>query len=560
MTSFLGTKIRIPTQRYLSCLLMAAVTALLLQSCKKEYFELDRVRDDVVWNPEAAVPLINSTLDVQELLDRFDDEEIIVVDQTTGLLALRYFSEIFSVTAEDVLVIQNQSGNLPFPITAADITSVSPPSSTASTNSVSFDYALDLNNLATIPEIFNIDLDNGNFNITATSNVGFDADVTIDIPGLTQGGNAYNRTFNVPANGTNTISDPLAGYTMDLTTGSQGFNELGIDITVTWLPTSGGTATPLVDVIDFGVSLNSVDFGFATADLKQQNITTGRDSVRFRIFESTEEGDLTWTNPSFTAIFTNSYGADVAIDMQTFEVENTMQSLTVTSPFDNTVTIGSNTTPYVPEITPISMDNNNSNVVAVVDIEPDRLIYDVDATLNPGGGSNVNWIADTSRIRLEMDAILPFEGTASDFSITDTTEVDIFPLNDDIEEIVSITLRLAINNGFPTDGYAQVWFLDSNDVVIDSLFSNARTQVLTTGELSGNTVDQSNGKVQTITDITIDRAKLESLEAMGMRKMASKGWVETTNMGQTTVRILQEYTMDLFLGMNIEAKVNLNSL
>lgn len=552
MSFFPGKKIRIPTQRYLSCLLMAAVTALLLQSCKKEYFELDRVKDDVVWNPEAAVPLINSTLDVSELLDRFDDEEIIVVDQTTGLLALRYFSEIFSVSAEDFLTIQNQSGTLPFPITPGDITTLT--GGNQSTNSVNFDYALDLSNLAPQPEIFSIDLDNGNFNITATSNVGYAADVTINIPGLTQNGIPYNRTFNVPANGSNTISDPLADYTMDLTTGSQGFNELGVDISISWQP--GGSALP-GEVIDFGLSMNSIDFGLMRADIKQQNISTGVDSVRFRIFESTEEGDLTWTNPSFNAIFTNSYGADVAVDMQTFEVENATQNLTVTSPFDNTVTISSDPAPYSPSITSVLMDNNNSNVVTVVDIEPDRLIYDATATTNPGGGNNVNWIADTSRIRLEMDAVLPFEGTASDFSINDTTEVDIFPLGDDIEEIVSITLRLAINNGFPTDGYAQVWFLDSNDVVIDSLFSNARTRVLASGVLSGSSIDQNNGKVQTISDITIDRDKLENLEAMGFRKMATKGWVETTDMGQTVVRILQEYTMDLFLGMNVEAKVNL---
>ncbi len=555
MTSFLGKKIRIPTQRYLSCLLLAAVTALMLQSCKKEYFELDRVRDDVVWNPEAAVPLINSTLDVQELLDRFDDEEIIVVDQTTGLLALRYFSEIFSVTAEDVLVLQNQSGTLPFPITAGDITTLT--GNNPSSNSASLNYPFDLSNMTTTPELYTVDLDNGNLNITATSQVGYNADVTITIPGLTIGSNPYSRSFTVPANGTNTISDPLNGYTMDMTTGSQGFNELGVDIDVTWQP--GGSSLP-GEVINFGMSVNSLDFGFVTADLKQQDISTGRDSVRFRIFESTDEGDITWANPSFSAIFTNSYGANVSVNMQTFEVENTQQSLNVTSPFDNTVTISSNPTPLVPEITEVTMDNGNSNVVTVVNIEPDRLIYDADIVTNPGGGSNVNWMADTSRIRLEMDAILPFEGTASGFSISDTTEVDIFPLNDDIEEIVSITLRLAINNGFPVDGYAQVWFLDSNDVVIDSLFSNARTQVLTTGELVGSSINQADGKVQTITDITIDRDKLLFLETQGFRKMATKGWVDTTNMGQTVVRILREYTMDLFLGINIEARVNLGDL
>ncbi len=555
MTSFSGKKTRVPTLRYLSCLLLAAVSALLLQSCNKEYFELDRVRDDVVWNPKVAVPLISSTLDVQELLDRFDDDEIIVVDQATGLLAIRYFSEIFSFSAEDVVIISNQNGVFPFPITSGDITTLT--ANNPSPNSASFNFPIDLSNMSTVPELFSLTLDNGNLNFSATSQVGYNADVTITIPGLTLAGSPYSSSFTVPANGTNTISEPLTDYIMDFSTGPQGFNELVIDIDVTWQP--GGSAIP-GSAISFEMSIEDIDYSFASADLKQQNISGGRDSVRFRIFENAEEGEVTWTNPSFTAIFTNSYGADVAVDMQVFEVENTVQNLAITGPFDNTVQILSNPTLLVPEITEVIMDSSNSNVVTVLDIEPDILIYDASLITNPSGGSNINWLADTSRIRLEMEAILPLDGTASGFAISDTTEVDIFPLSDDIEEIVSITLRLAINNGFPVDGYAQVWFLDSNDVVIDSLFSNAITQVLATGELTGSEIDQTNGKVQTITDITIDRAKLENLEAMGFRKMASKGWIDTSNMGQTSVRVLQGYTMDLFLGMNIEAKVNLGNL
>jgi len=554
MISLLGKKRKLPTSYNLPCLLLAAMLLVFLQSCKKEYFELDRLQGDVVWNPEAAVPLINSELNVADLLDRFDDEDIIVVDQTSGLLALRYFSEIFSVTAEDIIVLQNQSATLPFPITAADITTLG--TNNPSTNSGSFNYALDLSNLNPVPELFTVDLDGGNFNITATSNVGYDADVTLNIPSLTLNGNAYSRTFTVPANGTVNQSDVLTNYVMDLTTGGQGFNELGVEITVAWQP--GGSATPL-DVIDFGVSINSLDFDLIQGDLKQQDINTGVDSVRFRIFESSDAGDLTWTDPSFTAIFTNSFGADVSIDMQTFQVENDQQSLVVTGPFDNTVTINSNPTIGGSEVTSIAMNSGNSNVVTVVDIEPDRLIYDVAALTNPGGGATTNWVADSSRIRLEMEAVLPFEGTASGYSIFDTTDVDIFPLDDDIEEIVSITLRLAIDNGFPVDGFGQVLFLDSNDVVIDSLFANAQQQIMATGEVVNTVIDQVNGRTQSITDIVLDRETLERLEAQGFRKMLSRGWIETTDMGQTVVSIFENYTMQLFLGMNIElrAKVDL---
>ena len=202
------------------------------------------------------------------------------------------------------------------------------------------------------------------------------------------------------------------------------------------------------------------------------------------------------------------------------------------------------------------MDPTNSNCSTAVALEPQKLIYEVTGTANPTGTPATNWIRSNSHIRLEMEALLPLHGSASDFSFSDTSEVDIFPLDDDIEEIVSLTLRLVLDNGFPINGYAQVYFLDTTGtVILDSIFADARTQVLTSGEVANEVVDQTNGRTRTLTDIVIDREKLEKLESNGFGNVVSRAWLETSQMGAITVKILQNYSMNIFLGLDVEAKV-----
>jgi len=120
-------------------------------------------------------------------------------------------------------------------------------------------------------------------------------------------------------------------------------------------------------------------------------------------------------------------------------------------------------------------------------------------------------------------------------------------------------LRLTIDNGFPADAYAQVYLLDTTGtVLIDSLFTQTRRQVLTSPTPNAiGYVDQTK-KVRTVTDIVMDRAKLEKLEAAGFGKVVLMGWVDSFNSGQVRIKIFEEYAMDLWLGMMVEAKVKID--
>ena len=56
---------------FIACFALFAFSRAFLQSCKKVYFDMDRVKDPT-WNPELAIPLIKTIVTVPEVLDRFE--------------------------------------------------------------------------------------------------------------------------------------------------------------------------------------------------------------------------------------------------------------------------------------------------------------------------------------------------------------------------------------------------------------------------------------------------------------------------------------------------------
>lgn len=546
------------------------VGGVLLQSCKKDYdlFKLDSLDSDVTWNPELAIPLIESEIDMTEALSRFDDEDVVIWDGE-GLLALKYFSNIFSVQAQDAFSIPDQAFQpaVPIPISPADATTVTA-GNDATTNVPTFNFSLDVsqfNNTSSTnaPSLETVDFKNGTFTFSVSSGVNCDAEWTITFQELLTNGNPTTITLLVPANTPTATTVPMAGTTLDM---SASPNSLSANASVRYI---GGTGTPIGgQSSQVTLGLSGMEFSLITGDLNEQFVPINLDTVDIRLFNNATEGDIFWEEPRLVTLFTNSFGADLLIQTQSFFAldEDENEIVQITSPFDAGVSILGDPVTYgtVTTIDTLSdAANPPTNVKQAAEIEPNKLIYQVDITADPNSSAiTTNWVADTSRLRMDLEAYLPFFGRASNFTKTDTTEVDIFPINDDVEEITSVQLRLIIENGFPIDATGQIRFMDSNFVVIDSVWENGPEGIISSGIVVNSEIDQVNGRTIEITDIELDRELLEKLENAGMRNIELRGSVETTRDGttQTPVKIFNTYSLKLNLAMKVEAVVNTGNL
>lgn len=539
-----------------TCFALLLASILVLPGCKKEYFELDRVKDGT-WNPAVAVPLIKSTVTVPEVLDRFDDDEIITIDPQSGLLALRYFSTVFSLQADQWLNLPSASLNQGVPITATEVSALTLGNTATQSGSVNFSY-----NGPNGEDISNIRFKGGNARFTFNSNVGYPATINISIPDLVVGGTGYNSgAISVGANGSNAVSINLQGAILSLDANGQ----FDVNFSITYSPPGAAVPGQTMDIA-FDLTGSNPSGGPTFAEIRgdfgQQNIPIALDSVGLRIFDNDAGGVIVWDSAIVRGILSNTFGIELSASLPTFRVYNTEtgQSANVTFPAGmlplNIPSAGLNYAPGV-ETFELVGNNNGANVNTVLNLNPNRLIYEADLSANPGAGPYNNFMRDTSTLKMDVDVILPFDGRAIDFLRRDTADVDIFPLDGDVEEIVSATLRLTIDNGFPADAFAQVLFLDSTGTkVIDSLFSDTRRQLFASPTPSPNGVVDQTQKVRTVTDIVLTREKLNKLEAQGFGKVVLLGWVDTFQGGNVRVKIFNNYSMDLWLGIMVEAKVN----
>lgn len=146
-----------------------------------------------------------------------------------------------------------------------------------------------------------------------------------------------------------------------------------------------------------------------------------------------------------------------------------------------------------------------------------------------------DWIDE---IDVEMEYVMPFdmEGIA-DFS----------------EEIIRVMFRLNIDNGFPAEAYAQVYFMDINDIVVDSVFLN--------GPLSFDPATvNSEGEITNVNhsqnDIVFENDKIDNLSTV--RNVLIQGWVNNLSLDTTLVDFYPNYSVDIQMGVQVEVKMALS--
>jgi hypothetical protein len=544
---------RNPWARTCFALLLASI--LVLPGCKKEYFELDRVKD-ATWNPAVAIPLIKSTVTVPEVLDRFDDDEIITIDPNTGLLALRYFSTVFSLQADQWLELPAANLSQGVPITPIEIAALGGGNSATQSGTVNFTY-----NGPNGEALSSLRFKNGNIRFTFNSSVGYPAVVNISIPSLIVGGSSYSSgNVSVGAGGANATNINLQGATLNLSSSGQ----FAVNFSITYSPPGAGVPGQAMDIafdMTGPSSTGGPTYTELLGDFGQQTIPVPLDSVGLRIFDNDAGGVIVWDSAIVKGTLTNTFGLGLSAALPTFRVVNTAtgQTANVTFPAGLLpLVIPAANASYAPGVNSFTLvgNNNGANVNTVLNLNPNRLVYEAGLTANPGAGPYNNFMRDTSKLKMDVDVILPFDGKAIDFLRRDTADVDIFPLDGDVEEIVSVTIRLTMDNGFPADAFAQVYLLDTTgSVLIDSLFTETRKQIFTSPTPDANGIVDQTKKVRTVTDIVLTREKLEKLERDGFGKVVLMGWVDTFQQGNVRIKIFNNYTMDLWLGMMIEAKV-----
>lgn len=516
---------------------LAIISGLAFFSCDYSYLEGLSTIEDYTYDPVVAVPLVSSSVNINDLVD-LNEINLIEVDDE-NLITLVYRGEIFSIDASSIFTLPDQAQNI-------SISDIPPPASGSATlPTQSFVFLLTFSNSEIITWISFL---GGQFSVTAESDLmaqdGYTLDASFRIL------NSFDSNGN-PLEGNVSFSNPanidLAGSRIELNNEANFFL---VEYTVTI--SGNGTPNNAPYKIDFSQSVTNIQYDLIKGYIDQISFPIGSITVPVDIFTNANMGDVVFENPSIDFAITNSFGTpiDVIID-QFYAVGLDDEIINVTGTgIDTPWRVNYPSEPEMDAVvTYKTINNQNSNLFQIAQQSPKEVFYDVNGLTNPDGVVQaLNWVKHDSNMTIDIDFNLPLWGRIENYSMQDTLEIGIDTIPEEIEWLEA---KLILSNGFPVDIDINLLLMDENNNVIDTLFQDYDLLV------AGAIVNPSTGLVTEPTSSQIiefvDEATIQNL--LSTQKVIVDARLKTQGSEDgTSVKILDSYELGIDLGIRAKAR------
>lgn len=530
--------------------LFSAALISIIPSCVKDNFEFDKLAK-TEWNPNIAVPLVYSSLTIQDILTRQDKQGVISVG-SDNFCTLIYKGNLFSLVASDLVQLPDQTPpTYSASLTPAQIAVLSSSGTVTGSYSQTVTFATGTNS----PKIDSMIFKSGSIDVSFSSDFKHSGQILIKIPGAKKNGVMFSKTLPITYSGSVPViaaaTYDLTGYNFNMSNGGN-YNEFVINYDITL--TGSGFPPSITDKVTLSQSLHTMNFDRIFGDIGQLSLSPDKDTVAISIFKnSIGTGTFTLVDPKVKVIISNSYGVPIDATVgqldgynpgvTTYPITGSPSPLPILSP--NFSQIGQVLTGSY------TLNSTNSNIVPVVNNTPKYLIYKINSLSNPSGTTHSNFVLDTSRFKVDMELELPLWGTAKDFALIDTIDFKMEQAASD--NVESVLLRTYNSNGFPIDFDVQVYFVDSMYTKLDSLV--VPNQLI----LKSANINLSTGLVTSPTvktyDATLDQTRLKKLKTT--KYMLVKAVANTTNGGSMNVKIYSNYRLDVKFGLQVHIKTKI---
>ena len=337
---------------------------------------------------------------------------------------------------------------------------------------------------------------------------------------------------------TTTLPTDLTGYLIEPTN-----NQLTIEYSAT---NQSGVPQQLNKITMFASPQVEVLKGFWGRELYQLAPTI----IPIDLFENKiKAGNIRFASPKITAYVESSFGVPVrsqidllkaylrggeVIDIDYSSIDNKDIN------YPELTEIGASKT------TALFVDNTNSNLVDVFNGDVNAIEYGLSAIINPENDTSITgFMTDTSFFSAQVFVEVPIEFSSNNFIIEDTYAVS-FKENKDLDNITEGEFKLIVENGMPLAAGVQLYFLDTEDTVLDSLFQEVPTLV------EGAPVDaagQATGKTETITYIPISAAQMQQIRRAQFIRVRS--FFKTVGSLKQAVTLLAEQEIRVRLGLKV---------
>ncbi len=485
--------------------------------------------------PTVAVPLIQGSLGLLDLFQQADSSYVKVYSD--GLIYLTYDQALASQDIRNLVDIPD--------VSATHLVSV--PQGTFPPVPADYNSTVS-NSLITMPispeQLTQIAFKSGTLNYDMSlvpSNPNFLYAIIITIPEFTDSNGQF---FSTEVTGTGTTS--LVGYTYN----SSVANRFTLQLTLVIKQNPNAVTIPYGTNVKFDVSLTGLDFSIIKGFFGDQTTVTPVQTINLSALGNTliNGSQVSFQQPIISLIAVDDYVVPLQVNFITLQAVKPSGSLPLTispsSPIavNYPVTLGTSASTTV----------NVTNVAQVINFAPTQMVYQVSGRMNAGLAGGINLMADTSKLRVKMHIEVPLYGSASNVILRDTATLNLSNLKE--TQVETATLQTNITNQIPLNASLQLYLIDKNNNVLDSLLSSSQNPII-----KGSTVSSA-GTLQTAgvynQPIDLDSAKVSKLflasKIILVARMSTSGSSSTS----TNVKFLSQYKLTANIGLLVKLKLN----
>jgi hypothetical protein len=523
-------------------ILIAGLMAVSLFACRKE---MERPS----WDTDLLAPIVNSSMSINNILP-----DSILQSNPDSSMKIVYEGDIYKLSMDTLFSIGDttltNAYNIPFSYTFA-------PGAVVINNSTS-ETTYNLGG----PQLRTVIIKKGSVKFKVTSKIKEKTDFIYKIPCATINGVPFMVNVTVPAAvgsnpGVFNKTYDLAGYTIDLTgIANNKINTIYTSITA-GVSASGDSVliTPADNLVIENTFFDMFPY-YAKGYFGTNTFDVGPAFTDFTMFNRITDGTLQLEDINFNLKLENPIGLDARVFINNLTSVNTRTGNSVSlvnsiigSPINVNRAAESGTTVY-PTYANFPLTTSNSNIKPMIENLPDKFGYTIQLTTNPMGnvsGSN-DFIYSDKLMKAKMNMEIPLSLIASNLTLVDTLDLNI--QNNEGQNINSGTITLYAMNGFPFDASVQLYMLDANNNIKDSLYSYSNTidQALLNSSL------RAVGKKGTKLVSPISEGKMQML--YNTSKVLLKVKFNTASQSQY-VKIYSDYSIDIQLIGDINYTIKL---
>jgi len=335
----------------------------------------------------------------------------------------------------------------------------------------------------------------------------------------------------------------LKGFTADLTGGNRGYNTIPFEIQFSAVnDTDQPVRLDAGDRVTASFNLTEQEFSYIAGEFGDLTIDIPEIVLDIGPFDEMLKYNIDLAEMDLQLGVHNQYGVPIHLYLPEFNALNADgQILPIQTSPEPPVVLEAAEEPGDAKITYLEVVNDDQ----LIQHDPEQIRVKAIARLNEREASGINFLTDDANLVFDLAAEIPLVGSFRDVEIRDTLDADLRNSFEELD-IKRLELKTELVNEFPFGGEFQIYLLDENQQVLDSLLLPRQTEIITSSKVNEEGELQDPGRFED--NISISQEKFDALQQTTQIIIVARlNSVIEEDDSQPAVRFMSQYRLHVEL-------------